>query len=262
MAQGGGEAGRSWDLTEPVIGACIEVHRHPGPGLLESAYEESLCHELRLAGLGLARQRPLAVRYKGIELDCGYRLDVVIQEQLILELKAVDRLLPVHEAQLPQAHGSRCGSGAGPALARAPLAWRASRRASVGTQRSPFGQFAVGLMCWPPILAAGWLGRGVDTLATFDRVDVCTPVFDCWAECGEDDGCAEACLDGAPVEDRGILDRLVECSNRRCGDVSDARLPGCEQDHCSDELARCDKLVPKRPRPPVRQKFRPRHDWP
>ncbi len=89
-----------WDLTELVIGACIEVHRHLGPGLLESAYEECLCHELRLAGLGFARQRPLAVRYKGIELDCGYRLDIVVQEQLILELKAVDRLLPVHEAQL------------------------------------------------------------------------------------------------------------------------------------------------------------------
>ena len=100
MAQGDGEARRWWGLTELVIGACIEVHRHLGPGLLESAYEECLCHELWLAGLGFARQRPLAVRYKGIELDCGYRLDIVVQEQLILELKAVDRLLPVHEAQL------------------------------------------------------------------------------------------------------------------------------------------------------------------
>jgi GxxExxY protein len=100
MAQGGGEARRFWDLTEVVIGACIEVHRDLGPGLLESAYEECLCHELAIAGLRFARQRPLAVRYKGVLLDCGYRLDIVVQEQLILELKAVDRLLPVHEAQV------------------------------------------------------------------------------------------------------------------------------------------------------------------
>jgi GxxExxY protein len=106
MAQGGGEEGRfgeekrSWDLTELVVGACIEVHRHLGPGLLESAYEECLCHELELAKLGFVRQRPLGVQYKGSSLDCGYRLDIVVQEQLILELKSVERLLPLHEAQL------------------------------------------------------------------------------------------------------------------------------------------------------------------
>ena len=89
-----------WDLSERVLGACIEVHRHLGPGLLESAYEECLCHELSLTGLKFARQRPLPVVYKGVMLDCGYRLDVVIEESLVLELKAVDHLLPVHEAQV------------------------------------------------------------------------------------------------------------------------------------------------------------------
>jgi GxxExxY protein len=87
-------------LTERVIGACIEIHRTLGPGLLESAYEECLCHELRLAGLGFERQRPLPVAYKGVQLDCGYRLDLVIEEKLIVELKAVQELLPIHEAQL------------------------------------------------------------------------------------------------------------------------------------------------------------------
>ena len=89
-----------WDLSERVLGACIEVHRHLGPGLLESAYEECLCHELSLASLGFARQRPLPVVYKGVMLDCGYRLDVVVDEKLVLELKAVDHLVPVHEAQV------------------------------------------------------------------------------------------------------------------------------------------------------------------
>jgi GxxExxY protein len=100
MDQGDGESRRLWDLSERVLGACIEVHRHLGPGLLESAYEECLCHELSLTGLGFARQRPLPVVYKGVMLDCGYRLDVVVEEKLVLELKAVDHLLPVHEAQV------------------------------------------------------------------------------------------------------------------------------------------------------------------
>ena len=87
-------------LTERVIGACIEIHRAIGPGLLESAYEECLCHELRLAGLCFERQRPLPVSYKGVHLDCGYRLDLVVEDNLIIELKAVQVLLPIFEAQL------------------------------------------------------------------------------------------------------------------------------------------------------------------
>ncbi|HVZ92915.1 MAG TPA: GxxExxY protein [Phycisphaerales bacterium] len=87
-------------LTQRVIGAAIEVHRHLGPGLLESAYEECLCHELTAAGLSFARQRPLAVKYKEVSLDFGYRLDVVVEDSLVLELKTVEQLLPIHEAQL------------------------------------------------------------------------------------------------------------------------------------------------------------------
>ena len=87
-------------LTERVIGACIEIHKTLGPGLLESAYEECLCHELRLAGLGFERQKSLPVAYKGVQLDCGYRLDVVVEKKLLVELKAVQELLPIHEAQL------------------------------------------------------------------------------------------------------------------------------------------------------------------
>jgi GxxExxY protein len=88
------------DLTERVIGAAIEVHREIGPGPMESAYEECLCHELRLRGLAFARQIPLPVRYKGVSLDCGYRLDLVVEDSLVLELKCVEHILPVHEAQL------------------------------------------------------------------------------------------------------------------------------------------------------------------
>ena len=87
-------------LTEKIIGASIEVHRVLGPGLLESAYEECLGHELRLGGITFTRQQPLPVVYKGMHLDCGYRLDVVVEGQVIVELKTVDHLLPIHEAQL------------------------------------------------------------------------------------------------------------------------------------------------------------------
>ena len=87
-------------LTERVIGFAIEVHRQLGPGLLESAYEECLCYELREGGLGFRRQVPLPVAYKSIRLDCGYRIDVVVEEQVILELKTVERLMPIHDAQL------------------------------------------------------------------------------------------------------------------------------------------------------------------
>ncbi len=87
-------------LTERVIGLAIAVHRALGPGLLESAYEECFCLELGEAGIGFARQVPLPVLYKGIRLDCGYRLDVVLERDLIFEIKAVERLLPIHEAQI------------------------------------------------------------------------------------------------------------------------------------------------------------------
>jgi GxxExxY protein len=88
------------DLTEKIIGAAIEVHRALGPGLLESAYEECLCHELNLRGLSFQRQVPLPVSYKGVHLDCGYRIDVLVANDVILELKCVEHILPVHEAQL------------------------------------------------------------------------------------------------------------------------------------------------------------------
>ncbi|MBZ5650949.1 MAG: GxxExxY protein [Acidobacteriia bacterium] len=86
--------------TSPIIGAAIEVHRNLGPGLLESAYEECLCHELHLRGLDCKRQVPLPLLYKGLKLDCGYKIDLIVQDEVVLELKAVERLLPIHEAQL------------------------------------------------------------------------------------------------------------------------------------------------------------------
>ena len=87
-------------LTEKVIGLAIEVHRALGPGLLESAYEECLCFELRQAGIAFRRQVALPVVYKEVRLDIGYRIDIVIEEQLIVELKTVEKLAPIHEAQL------------------------------------------------------------------------------------------------------------------------------------------------------------------
>lgn len=88
------------ELTERVIGAAIEVHRTLGPGLLESAYEECLCHEFHIRGIDFKRQVPLPVKYKSINLDCGYRLDIVVEDLLILEIKCLEHVLPVHEAQL------------------------------------------------------------------------------------------------------------------------------------------------------------------
>ena len=87
-------------LTGEVIGAAIEVHKALGPGLLESAYEECLCRELFLRKMSLKRQESLPIEYKGVKLDCGYRLDIVLADQLIVELKACESLQPVHEAQL------------------------------------------------------------------------------------------------------------------------------------------------------------------
>ena len=87
-------------LSSDVIGAAIEVHRAVGPGLLESAYLECLCTELDLRGVRFAREVPVEVRYKGRCLDCCYRIDLVVGEKVIVELKAVERLHPIHHAQM------------------------------------------------------------------------------------------------------------------------------------------------------------------
>ncbi len=87
-------------ITEAIIGAAIEVHRALGPGLLESAYEECLCRELGLRRIPFERQRLLPVEYKGLSLDCGYRLDLLVADAVVVEIKAVENLLPIHEAQL------------------------------------------------------------------------------------------------------------------------------------------------------------------
>jgi GxxExxY protein len=86
--------------TSAIIGAAIEVHRQLGLGLLESAYEECLCHELHLRGLAFERQVALPVSYKGLQLDRGYRIDLIVEREVVVELKAVDKILPIHEAQL------------------------------------------------------------------------------------------------------------------------------------------------------------------
>lgn len=87
-------------LSERVIKMAIDVHRHLVPGLLESAYEVCLCHELKESGVSYSRQAPLPATYKTIKLDCGYRMDVVVEQQLIAEIKAVERLMQIHEAQM------------------------------------------------------------------------------------------------------------------------------------------------------------------
>ncbi|MCW3099113.1 MAG: hypothetical protein JWL77_4731 [Chthonomonadaceae bacterium] len=94
------EAVTGKELTEKIIGCAIEVHRILGPGLLESAYELCLCQELKLQGLSYERQVALPVFYKGVLLDSGYVMDIVVAESVILELKAIPKILPVHEAQL------------------------------------------------------------------------------------------------------------------------------------------------------------------
>jgi GxxExxY protein len=94
--------GRMLDVnktTESIIGAAIEVHRHLGPGLLESTYEECLCEELSLRGIPFQRQVPLPVTYKGKKLDAGYRIDLLVKDEVVVELKAVDAIQPIHEAQ-------------------------------------------------------------------------------------------------------------------------------------------------------------------
>ena len=88
------------DLSKKVIGCALEVHKSLGPGLLESTYEQCLAHELMLHGISFKLQHALPVAYKDIKLDCGYRLDLLIEDKLIVELKSVDKLSPIHEAQL------------------------------------------------------------------------------------------------------------------------------------------------------------------
>ena len=88
------------ELSSKMIGAAIEVHKTLGPGLLESAYEECLCYEFGLRRLSNERQKPLPVIYKRKELDCGYRLDIVVENLIILELKSCERIEPIHHAQL------------------------------------------------------------------------------------------------------------------------------------------------------------------
>src|SRR6516164_3070745 len=93
LSQGG-------ELSERVIGSAMDVHRQIGPGLLEAVYEECLCFELKQARIGYRRQVPLPVFYRGVQLECGYRMDIVVEHQLVVEIKAVERLLPIHEAQM------------------------------------------------------------------------------------------------------------------------------------------------------------------
>ena len=85
-------------VTREVIGAAIEVHRSLGPGLLESAYEECLCHEFALRGLRFERQKPVPVVYKAIKLACGFRVDLLVEGQVVVELKSIEDLAPIHEA--------------------------------------------------------------------------------------------------------------------------------------------------------------------
>jgi GxxExxY protein len=86
--------------TGAIIAAAIEVHRALGPGLLESVYEECLCRELELRGIPFARQVPIPVEYKGVSSECGYRVDILVQDEVVVEIKAVEAIHPVHEAQL------------------------------------------------------------------------------------------------------------------------------------------------------------------
>jgi len=88
------------ELSSKIIGAAIEVHKALGPGLLESAYEECLCRELSLREFSFERQKILPVEYKGKQLDCGYRLDVVVDKAIIIELKSCEKIEPIHKAQL------------------------------------------------------------------------------------------------------------------------------------------------------------------
>jgi GxxExxY protein len=88
------------EITHAVIGAAIEVHRSLGPGLLESAYHECLCKELILRGIPFERERPLPLEYKGTRLECGYRVDLLVAGSVVVEIKSIEAIAPIHEAQL------------------------------------------------------------------------------------------------------------------------------------------------------------------
>ena len=97
----GREGSKSFDdLTQRIIAAAIDVHRALGPGLLESTYEMCLCRELSIRDLNFSRQVPIPVEYKGVKLDCGYRADLLIEDSVLVEIKAIDSLISIHEAQL------------------------------------------------------------------------------------------------------------------------------------------------------------------
>ena len=87
-------------LSKTIIGTAIEVHKIPGPGLLESSYEECFCHELHFNNLSFERQKSLSSKYKGIKLDCGYKLDIVVEDSIVLELKSCEKIQSIHKAQL------------------------------------------------------------------------------------------------------------------------------------------------------------------
>jgi len=86
------------EITHKIIGAAIEVHRQLGPGLLESAYEECLARELSISGIRFERQKPIPVVYKGIKLECGYRIDLLVEHRIVVELKSIAEIAPIHEA--------------------------------------------------------------------------------------------------------------------------------------------------------------------
>ncbi len=88
------------ELSNKVIGCALEVHRELGPGLLESAYQQCLCYELTNAKLKFVMEQPFPVKYKNLEIDCGYRLDILVEECLLIEIKSVEKIIPVHKAQI------------------------------------------------------------------------------------------------------------------------------------------------------------------
>jgi len=88
------------DITKAIIGAAIEVHKHLGPGLLESAYAQCLCRELEIRGIAFETEKALPVEYKGLKLNCGYRIDLLVMGRVVVEIKAVDKLIPIHDAQV------------------------------------------------------------------------------------------------------------------------------------------------------------------
>jgi GxxExxY protein len=94
------EKDRLDSITRRIIGAAIEVHRRIGPGLLESAYEACLAYDLREMGFKVEQQKPLPLVYKNVKLDCGYRLDLVVNDVIVVEIKAIEQLAPIHDAQL------------------------------------------------------------------------------------------------------------------------------------------------------------------